>query len=75
MSVPHSRTRVPTNPIRAVQSGGHNPHPILVREIARALDLPEADLAAIAGVDHEVPDAANPADEREQGRTAAPDNG
>ncbi|MEV4758577.1 helix-turn-helix transcriptional regulator [Micromonospora sp. NPDC049559] len=37
--------------INAARTGSHNPHPVLVREIARALDIPEADLAAIAGVD------------------------
>ncbi len=31
--------------------GWHNPHPVLVREIARALGIPEVDLAAIAGID------------------------
>ncbi|GIH16634.1 helix-turn-helix domain-containing protein [Rugosimonospora africana] len=35
----------------AARTGWHNPHPVLVREIARALGIPEADLAAVAGVD------------------------
>jgi hypothetical protein len=37
--------------INAARTGWHNPHPVLVREIARALGMPAADLAAIAGVD------------------------
>jgi hypothetical protein len=37
--------------INAARTGWHNPHPVLVREIARALGIPEGDLAAIAGVD------------------------
>jgi len=35
--------------INAARTGWHNPHPVLVREIARALGIPEADLAAMAG--------------------------
>lgn len=54
--------------IYAAQSGGRNPHPILVREIARALDIPEADLVAIAGVDDDVYDAAKNASEQPGGR-------
>ncbi|OJF12090.1 hypothetical protein BG844_22615 [Couchioplanes caeruleus subsp. caeruleus] len=45
------RTARAMSTINAVQTGWHNPHPVLIREIARALDIPEADLAAIAGVD------------------------
>jgi hypothetical protein len=37
--------------INAARTGWHNPHPVLVREIARALGIPEEDLAAVAGVD------------------------
>jgi DNA-binding XRE family transcriptional regulator len=37
--------------IKAVRTGRYNPHPVLAREIARALGMPEADLAAVAGVD------------------------
>ncbi|MEV2240442.1 hypothetical protein [Micromonospora sp. NPDC049891] len=37
--------------INAARTGGHNPHPVLVGEIAGALGIPEADLAAIAGID------------------------
>jgi hypothetical protein len=37
--------------IAGVQSGGRNPHPVLVRELAGALDIPEADLIAIADVE------------------------
>jgi hypothetical protein len=37
--------------INAARTGWHNPHPVLVHEIAQALGIPEADLAAIAGVD------------------------
>jgi hypothetical protein len=39
--------------INAARTGWHNPHPVLVREIARALGIPEADLTAMAGVDDE----------------------
>jgi hypothetical protein len=45
------RTRRAMSTIHAVRAGGRNPHPVLVREIAGALDLSEADLAAVAGVD------------------------
>jgi hypothetical protein len=45
------RTYRAVSTIYAVHVGGRNPHPVLVREIARALDIPEADLVAIAGVD------------------------
>ena len=45
------RTTRAMSTIKAARTGWHNPHPILVREIAHALDIPEADLAAIAGVD------------------------
>jgi len=37
--------------INAARTGWHNPHPVLVREIADAFDIPEADLAAMAGID------------------------
>ncbi|WP_155370223.1 helix-turn-helix domain-containing protein [Catellatospora vulcania] len=37
--------------IAALRGGGHSPHPVIVREVADALDLPAEDLAAIAGVD------------------------
>jgi hypothetical protein len=37
--------------INAARTGVRNPHSVLVREIARALGMPTADLAAIAGVD------------------------
>jgi hypothetical protein len=37
--------------INAARTGWHNPHPVLVREIARALGIPEADLTAMAGVE------------------------
>jgi lambda repressor-like predicted transcriptional regulator len=50
------RTRRSMSTIVSAQAGGHNPHPVLVREIAHALEIPPADLAAIAGVD----DAADP---------------
>ena len=48
------RTYRAVSTIYAVQSGGRNPHPILVRDIARALYLPEADLIAIAGVEDDM---------------------
>jgi hypothetical protein len=44
------RTYRAVSTIYAVHVGGRNPHPVLVREIAHALDIPEADLVAIAGV-------------------------
>jgi hypothetical protein len=37
--------------INAARTGWHNPHPVLVGEIARALGIPEADLTAVAGVE------------------------
>jgi hypothetical protein len=37
--------------INAARAGWHNPHPVLIGEIARALGIPEADLTAIAGLD------------------------
>lgn len=37
--------------VNGLYTGQRNPHPILIREIAPVLDIPEADLAAIAGVD------------------------
>ncbi|MFC4998253.1 helix-turn-helix domain-containing protein [Dactylosporangium cerinum] len=37
--------------VTSLRAGARSPHPVLVRNIARALDIPEADLAAIAGVD------------------------
>ncbi|MDG4808743.1 helix-turn-helix transcriptional regulator [Micromonospora sp. WMMD1120] len=45
------RTARAMSTIHAARAGSHNPHPVLVREIAGALGIPEADLAAIAGVD------------------------
>ncbi|MEU4427844.1 helix-turn-helix transcriptional regulator [Actinoplanes sp. NPDC024001] len=56
------RTYRAMSTIHAAQSGGRNPHPVLVREIAGALDIPEADLTAIAGVDDEASDVATSAD-------------
>ncbi|GHJ48302.1 hypothetical protein Cs7R123_56440 [Catellatospora sp. TT07R-123] len=37
--------------IAGLRSGWRNPHPVIVQEVAEALDLPAADLAAIAGVE------------------------
>ncbi|MEW2329637.1 helix-turn-helix transcriptional regulator [Micromonospora chersina] len=45
------RTARAMSTINAARTGWHNPHPVLVREIARTLGIPEADLTAIAGVD------------------------
>lgn len=45
------RTARAMSTINAARTGWHNPHPVLVHELARALDVPEQDLAAIAGVD------------------------
>ncbi|WP_431911854.1 helix-turn-helix domain-containing protein [Micromonospora carbonacea] len=45
------RTGRAMSTINAARTGWHNPHPVLVHEIADALDVPDADLAAIAGVD------------------------
>lgn len=56
------RTYRAMSTIHGARSGGRNPHPVLVREIARALDIPEADLIAIAGVDDEMFDVAKSAD-------------
>jgi hypothetical protein len=46
------RTARAMSTIHAARTGWHNPHPVLVHEIARALSVPEEDLAAIAGVDN-----------------------
>ncbi|MCW2144590.1 Helix-turn-helix domain-containing protein [Actinoplanes cyaneus] len=62
------RTYRAMSTIYAAQSGGRNPHPILVREIAGALDIPEADLAAIAGVDDGMSDVTKNASEQPGGR-------
>ncbi|WIM92497.1 helix-turn-helix transcriptional regulator [Actinoplanes oblitus] len=61
------RTYRAMSTIHAVQRGGRNPHPVLVREIARALDLPEADLTAIAGLHDEAFDVAKNAGKRSDG--------
>lgn len=45
------RTGRALSTIAGVRSGGRNPHPVLVQDLAGALELPAADLAAIAGVD------------------------
>jgi hypothetical protein len=45
------RTGRAMSTIHSARAGGRNPHPVLVAEIARALGIPEADLAAVAGVD------------------------
>ncbi|MEV6814808.1 hypothetical protein [Micromonospora sp. NPDC051296] len=45
------RTGRAMSTINAARTGWHNPYPVLVGEIAGALGIPEADLAAIAGVD------------------------
>ncbi|GIJ45616.1 hypothetical protein Val02_25020 [Virgisporangium aliadipatigenens] len=45
------RTGRARSTVTAVRHGGRPPTPDLVRRIARALDIPEADLAAIAGVE------------------------
>ncbi|GIJ28454.1 hypothetical protein Vqi01_36160 [Micromonospora qiuiae] len=45
------RTARAMSTINAARTGWHNPHPVLVGEIAGALGVPAADLAAIAGVD------------------------
>ncbi|WP_144122721.1 helix-turn-helix domain-containing protein [Catellatospora sichuanensis] len=37
--------------IAALRHGAHSPHPVIVAELARALDLPAGDLAVIAGVE------------------------
>lgn len=37
--------------IRMLRSGRHNPEPLLVQEIARVLDMSEADVRVIAGLD------------------------
>jgi hypothetical protein len=37
--------------IHVARAGSYNPHPVLVWEIAQALEIPAADLAAIAGVE------------------------
>jgi len=62
------RTYRAMSTINGARSGVHNPHPILVREIARALDMPEADLVAIAGVDDDMTDVAKSASEQPGGR-------
>jgi hypothetical protein len=45
------RTARAMSTINAARTGWRNPHPVLVQEIARALGIPEADLAAVAGVE------------------------
>jgi hypothetical protein len=62
------RTSRAMSTIYAAQSGGRSPHPILVQEIARALDIPEADLVAIAGVDYDMSDVAKNVSQQPDGR-------
>ncbi|MCP9949146.1 helix-turn-helix domain-containing protein [Actinomadura madurae] len=45
------RTKRAMSTINRLRSGRLNPHPVLLKEIAMALDMSEADIRAIAGVD------------------------
>ncbi len=44
------RTARSRSTIHMLRSGSLNPHPVLVKEIANALDMPEADIRVISGL-------------------------